>query len=142
MPKLLCLSYSALYFLTFHGIVYTVWFVINDRPHSINNRISSYSNSFRGNNLFEFGNPKVTVHKCAEYFQGWGNTVSEFLCERGKKKCGKYKKNKKRKKKRCKRGKEKIKVNTWSASLFLLYFSLISPLFLLYFSFISPLFLL
>ena len=38
--------------------------------------------------------------------------VSEFLCERGKKKCRRYIKNKKRKKKRCKRGKEKIKVVT------------------------------
>ena len=41
-----------------------------------------------------------------------GNTVSEFLFERGKRKCRKYIKNKERKKKRCKRGKEKIKVDT------------------------------
>ena len=41
--------------------------------------------------------------------------ISEFLYERGKKKCRKYIKNKKRKKEkgeRCKRVKEKIKVDT------------------------------
>jgi hypothetical protein len=38
--------------------------------------------------------------------------TSEFLFERGKKKCRKYIKNKERKKKRCKRGKEKIRVDT------------------------------
>jgi hypothetical protein len=35
--------------------------------------------------------------------------ISEFLFERGKRKC---RKNKERKKQRCKRGKEKIKVDT------------------------------
>ena len=41
--------------------------------------------------------------------------ISEFLFERGKKKCRKYIKNKERKKEkgeRCKRVKEKIKVDT------------------------------
>ena len=52
--------------------------------------------------------------------------ISEFLFERGKKKCWKYIKNRERKK----RGKEKIKVDTWRTPLFLLYFSFIFFLFL------------
>ena len=67
--------------------------------------------------------------------------ISEFLL--GKKKCIKCTKKEKRRK--MQQRKEKINVNTWKNSLFLLYFpfisSLIYPLFLLYFSFIHFLFL-
>ena len=42
--------------------------------------------------------------------------TSEFLFERGKKKCRKYIKNKERKKKRCKRGKEKNKLQ-WQVEM-------------------------
>ena len=91
-------------------------------------------------------NSFCTIMYCDLWISGetiWGNPVSEYLFERGKRKFSKYLENKERKKKKEKMQKRKgeIRVDTWRASIFLLYFSFISPLFLLYFSFTNFFFL-